>query len=104
MHVQIINYQLQGLSEAEHANICKELAPQFAAIPGLTSKIWLANRETGVFGGVYLWQDRKAMEEFAKSELCNAVLTHPNLTGLTSTDFAVQEAPTAVTRGLLEPA
>ncbi len=101
MHVQIVRFQLKDMSEKEYAAISVELAPAFAEVPGLDSKIWLADASTGTFGGVYCWSDRAAMEEFAKSELFNAVVTHPNLTNITSTDFTVMDSPTRVTLGTL---
>ena len=99
MHVQIINFHLMGVTEAEYAALCDELAPSFAAVPGLVRKVWLANSETGTYGGVYIWQDRQAMEDFATSDLAAAVANHPNLADITSTDFGVLEGPTKVTRG-----
>ena len=101
MHVQIINFQLKDLSEEDYTKLCNDLASTFADIPGLISKVWLANSSTGTFGGVYFWRDQKAMEEFAKTELFNSVATHPNLTNISSKDFAVMEGPTRVTRGHL---
>jgi len=101
MHVQIINFQLKDLSEEDYTKLCNDLASTFADIPGLVSKVWLADSSTGTFGGVYFWRDQKAMEEFAKTELFNSVATHPNLTNISSKDFAVMEGPTRVTRGHL---
>ena len=101
MYVQIVRFQLKNMSEKEYAAISDELAPEFAKVPGLDSKIWLADASTGTFGGVYCWSNRAAMEEFAKTELFNAVVTHPNLTNITSKDFAVLDSPTRVTRGEL---
>jgi heme-degrading monooxygenase HmoA len=100
MHIQIINFQLKDLSEDEYINLCEQVAPSFAAVPGLISKVFLADRETGTYGGVYTWQDRAAMEAFAGTDLFAAVANNPNLSGLTSRDFAVLDGPTAVTRGL----
>ncbi len=99
MHIQIINFQLKGVSEADYAALCDELAPAFAAVPGLVRKVWLANSDTGTYGGVYVWRDRQAMEDYAKTELFSSVATHPNLANITSTDFGVLDGPTAVTRG-----
>jgi hypothetical protein len=99
MHIQIINFRLKGVSEEDYAGLCDELAPSYAAVPGLVRKIWLADSENGVYGGVYVWQDRQAMEDFAQTELNKSVATHPNLDDVTSTDFGVLLGPTAVTRG-----
>lgn len=100
MHIQVFNFQLKHMTEVEYRVACDELAPAFAAVPGLLTKVWLANPETNTYGGVYTWRDRRAMEDFATTELFAAVLNHPNLDGITSKDFAVIEAPTHVTRGL----
>jgi len=99
MHVQIINFQLKNLAEPDYAAICRELAPAFAAVPGLLSKVWLANSTTKTYGGVYFWRDRKSMEQFAQTDLFKSVATHPTLTGIASTDFDTMEEPTKVTRG-----
>lgn len=100
MYIQVINFQLDGIDESQYRALCDEVAPAFAEVPGLTSKVWLANRETNTYGGVYTWADREAMETFCRSDLFNTVATHPNLSGVTSKQFAVLEAPTAATRGL----
>lgn len=105
MHIQVINFQLDGIDEAEYRALCDEVAPAFAAVPGLVSKVWLASAETNTYGGVYTWADRDAMDEFCRSELFNTVATHPNLAGVTSRDFGVLAGPTAATRGAAaEPA
>jgi heme-degrading monooxygenase HmoA len=102
MHIQIINFHLQDLSETGYRAVCDEIAPAFAEVPGLISKVWLANDGTGTYGGVYTWANREAMEEYSKSELFKAVATNPNLKDITSLDFDVLEDPTSVTRGLAE--
>ena len=99
MHVQIINFHLKGVTEADYAGLCDQLAPSFATVPGLVRKVWLANSETGTYGGVYVWRDKQAMEDYAKTELFNSVATHPNLDGITSKDFGVLPGPTQVTNG-----
>jgi heme-degrading monooxygenase HmoA len=101
MHIQVINFHLKGVSEADFRGLCDEVAPAFAEVPGLISKVWLANRTTNTYGGVYTWATREAMEEYAKSDLFKAVATNPNLADITSIDFDVLEEPTSVTRGLV---
>ena len=102
MHVQIINFQLKDMSDAEYRKVCGDLAPAFASVPGLVAKEWLANLSTNTYGGVYHWLDREAMEEFSKTELFKSVASHPNLAGITSTDFEMIEGPSSVTGGLIE--
>lgn len=59
MHIQVINFNLNGLSETEYGALCDEIAPTFAEVPGLISKVWLANRSSNTFGGVYTWANRR---------------------------------------------
>lgn len=100
MHIQIVNFRLKDLTEEDYVEFCEQEASAFTELPGLISKVWLANRETNTYGGVYVWQDRQAMENYTKSELFNSVATDLNLVDVTSEDFAVLEGPTRVTRGL----
>ena len=99
MYIQIINFRLKGVTEEDYAGLCDNLAPSYAAVPGLVRKIWLANSDTGTYGGVYVWQDKQAMEEFAATDLYSSVATHPNLDGITSEVFDVLPGPTQVTKG-----
>jgi len=100
MHIQVINFHLKDLSEADYVQACAELAPAFAEVPGLLSKVWLANPDTNTYGGVYTWESRAAMEEFGTSRLAAAAATNPHFVGITATDFDVVEDLTRVTRGL----
>ena len=97
MHVQIVTFTLKDLDHDAYAVLCDELAPAFADVPGLTAKTWLADRATNTYGGVYEWESADALAAFTKTELFNAVVSHPNLANLTSTDFAVLDAPSRVT-------
>lgn len=101
MHIQVINFQLKGMSAAEFHTLCDTLAPQWAAIPGLISKVWLTNEQTNTFGGVYTWENRAAMENYLQSDLFNAVVSNPSFVNPSTTDFGVIEGPTRVTRGLV---
>ena len=100
MHIAVVNFRLKDLSHEQFTAICEELAPAYAATPGLLSKVWLSDPTGNVYGGVYTWDDRSAFRAFTASELANAVVTHPNFTELVIKDFAVLEGPTRVTRGV----
>jgi hypothetical protein len=100
MHIQVIHFNLKGVSEGEYYQLCDELAPTFAKVPGLLAKTWLANPCKNTYGGIYLWESKQAMSAFMQTELFCAVKAHPHLANLTSKDFAVMEGPSHVTRGL----
>ena len=83
MHVQVVNFRLEGVSEADYVALCDDLAGTFAEVPGLERKVWLANSVTGVYGGVYFWRDRPAMEEYERSELFASIANQINQLKLT---------------------
>src|SRR4029077_6381314 len=61
VQILIVNFNLDGLSEEEFASSCDELAPAFAAVPGLASKVWLADRaERELRGGDPFAAQRRA--------------------------------------------
>lgn len=97
MHIQIVNFRLKGITRRDYEALCEQVAPAFGALPGLISKVWLADEQANTYGGVYTWRDRAAMEAFLKTDLFRTVATHPNLADIVSRDFAVLEAPSAVT-------
>ena len=99
MKIQIVTFQLNGIDDEAYGGICDELAPAFAAVPGLSAKLWLADRDANTYGGVYVWSDAAAQTAFAGSDLFAAVAAHPNLAGISSRAFDVLAGPTAVTRG-----
>jgi hypothetical protein len=101
MHVQIVNFNLVGLADADFRKASSELAPAFAVVPGLISKIWLADESANTYGGVYLWRDREAMQSYAASDLFKAIATNPHFANLVSRDFDTQAGPTRITAGLL---
>ena len=104
MHVQIVNFQLKGISEEEYRSQCEVIASAFANLPGLISKTWLADPETNTYGGVYVWRDLQAMEDYTRTDLYKGILANPHFDKVTVKDFAVLEDPTRVTRGTSEVA
>ena len=100
MHMQIITFRLTEMDDAAFCALCDELAPIWATIPGLISKVWLADSATGTYGGIYAWESRAACEAFLQSDYFHAIATHPNFCDATSHEFGVLDAPTRLTRGL----
>lgn len=52
MHIQVVNFNLEGISRTEYETVCNELAEASAALPGLVSKQWLADEKNNTYGGV----------------------------------------------------
>jgi len=100
MHIQVINFNLEGITRADYEALCDELAGAFSELPGLISKHWLADEENNTYGGVYIWETRDAYQAFLNSELFAEVGANPALANIESKNYDVIEAPTRVTRGL----
>ena len=104
MQAQLITYHLRDISQAEYLQRMVEPdAPVLAKVPGLISKIWLADEEKNTFGGFYLWEDRTAMEDFMRSDLVKAVVSRPFVKDVSSVDFGVNQDASVITRGLKTP-
>ncbi len=99
MEVLIINFELQGMAEAEYYRICDEVAPAFAAVPGLAAKVWLANVSTNTFGGVYTFEDAAALEAYLTSDLFRQIGATPGIANVVVRSFGTLAGPTRVTRG-----
>jgi hypothetical protein len=104
VQILIVNFNLDGLSEEGFVSSCDELAPAFAAVPGLASKVWLAERAEGVFGGVYTFESEEAVDDYLASDLFAGVGSTPGLVNISVRRFDVLEGPTRVTRGFVQPA
>ena len=104
MEILIVNFSLEGMSEPEYERLCDDVAPAFAAVPGLLSKVWLVDRAEGVFGGVYTFESASALDEFLGSELFANVGATPGFANISLRRFGVLVAPSAVTRGASTPA
>src|SRR6185503_19795167 len=101
MQAQLITYQLKDISQAEYLKQMVEPgAPILAQVKGLISKVWLSDIEKNTFGGFYLWEDKKAMEDFMHSELVKAVVSRPYVKNVSSVDYEVNQKPSSITRAL----
>jgi hypothetical protein len=101
MHALFISYALRDSNPAQHAELCEQLAPALAAVPGLVSKTWLANAETGRFGGFYVFETRAAFERYVASELFDTLTSLDSVADVVASEFSVERRPTALTRGSL---
>ena len=97
MHVQVATYRIDEMSDAEFTDANQGFAAAIAEVPGLLAKIWLKAPDGSAYGGVYLWRDRQAYEEFVGGELWASVVTDDSLSDLKSRDFGVMEELTRAT-------
>ena len=98
MHTLVITFDLVDMTPARYTEVCAELAPAFAAVPGLLAKIWLTDPRDARYGGIYLFADAASSEGFLGSALARSVATNPHFAELKVRSFAVDEATTARTQ------
>jgi hypothetical protein len=101
MEILIINFTLDGMTESAYQDLADQVAPAFAAVPGLVSKVWLADRDANVYGGVYTFDDAASTDTFMTSDLFAQIGATPGFAGITVRRFGVLTAATEVTRGLV---
>lgn len=94
MQIQIVTYELAGVSEQQYLTDCNEVAGGIAGLPGLQAKVWLQNPEENRYGGLYVWESREAME-------AGRTWAHPDATGIVSEDYGVLENLTRQTQPAL---
>lgn len=98
MHVQVVTFGLEGVSEEEYHRGCRAEAGLFAELPGLVAKIWLRDPAAREYGAVYLWASREAYETYVSGEVFRSIQDDPTLSGVTSRDFEVFDDLTALTQ------
>lgn len=101
MQVLIVTFQLNGLSAEAYAALASERAAHFAAMPGLISKVWLADHPANTYGGIYLWASRADLDAYLASATFNALADNPAFTGVAARIYGTLPAPTAVSAALL---
>lgn len=93
-----INFKF-NMSERDYERALEPLAGDIAAVPGLLWKVWLMNEAEGEAGGIYLFQDRPALDAYLNGPIMAGVCAHPALSGFSVKKFDVMGDLTAITRG-----
>ncbi len=55
MIIQVVNFNLEGITHEQYVGAATELAPAFMELNGLKSKVWLSDEKNNVYGGIYTW-------------------------------------------------
>ena len=90
-YILIVNYNLNEMTVKEHAELGKNVAPNFTPekIDGLIGKSFIGNVETGVYGGVYHFKSKNSADNYINSEFWLGIEAHPNLINFTKDIFGV---------------
>lgn len=95
-----INFKYK-VSAAEYEQAVSPLAGPISEVPGLRWKIWLLNEQTSEAGGIFLFENRQALQAFLQGPIAAQVADHPALNEMSIKQFAVMEKQTNATRGPL---
>ena len=101
--IQVVNFNLEGINHDDFMGVANEVAPNFAALPGLIFKVWLSDQANNTYGGVYSWENHEGLDAYRNGELYAGALTNnPNFANLSDKGFDVLRKPSSVTTNLLD--
>jgi hypothetical protein len=90
-----------SVSKEEYEQAVSPLADKFANVPGLIWKVWILNEEKSEAGGIYLFENQAALDDYLAGSLAKIVTTHPALSNFSIKQFGIMKDITKVTRGPL---
>ena len=96
MDFLIVNFQLEGAANEGWEQRATQLAPRFAAMPDLLSKVWLADVASDTSGGAYLWRDRASLDAYLAGSAFAALAEIPGAHSIETRTFAALDAPTLI--------
>ena len=96
--IQVVNFNLEGIAHDDFMGVANEVAPNFASLPGLISKVWLSDKANNTYGGVYSWESQEVCATYRNGELyAGALANNPNFVNLLDNGFDVLEKPSRIT-------
>jgi hypothetical protein len=101
MYARIITFRLDGLTAADYRSHAAAIAPAFTTWPGLLAKVWIADDDAGIYGGMYVFADRASADLSRDTDLYRGMEANPTFTNLSVREFDVLDEPTAVTASAL---
>lgn len=93
-----VNFKL-AVPAAEWKQIAESVVGEFTDVPGLRWKVWLLDEENGAAGGIYLFDDDAAVQNFLQTPIAQQLPNAPFLTDLSVKSYDVMDRVTAMTRG-----
>ena len=77
MHILVINFNAETTPD-QFNDLVKEDAPIFAAIDGLIHKNFIFNHEEKTYGGVYMFESKKALNAYLDSDIYKSIIENPD--------------------------
>ena len=97
MEALVVTFRTHASQEQFTAALA-ENAPVFAEVDGLQVKVWIADPESGTYGGIYLFGDRTALDAYLESDLFAGILAEPSFEGTSWRCYQVLDELTARTQ------
>jgi len=95
-----MDYPFDGPWGEEMAEELTPLAHRIAEVPGLVCKVWTENREEGLAGGVYLFEDEASLDAYLAPKLER--MRAFGIRDIRARKFDVNATLTGITRGRLD--
>jgi putative monooxygenase ydhR len=94
MEAMVVTFKTEA-SQEQFTAANAENAPVFAEVDGLLAKIWIADPESGTYGGIYFLRDRTALDAYLESDLFEHIRTEPSFEGTSWRCYQVLDELTA---------
>ena len=88
-----------SVTRPEYEQAAVSLAGAFAEVPGLRWKVWIMNEADNEAGGIYLFDDDAALQDYLAGPLAEQVKSHPAFSDMSAKQFEVMQDASAITRG-----
>ena len=76
----------------------KDFTPVCTTELGYMAKIWIADPESGTYGGIYLFRDRTALDAYLECDLFESIRSEPSFEGTSWRCYQVLDELTARTQ------
>jgi len=80
MVIQVVTFKT-ALPDVEVRQLFERRAPQYRALPGLMQKYYVYEKQTGAYGGIYVWNAEESLRAFRESELAHSIPTAYHVIG-----------------------
>lgn len=96
-----INFKFE-MSQEEYLEMARSVAEPIVQFRGCLWKIWLLNEAEQEAGGIYLFENAKAVQAYLDSPIVAKMASHPRLSRISLKTFASIDELTEFMRGPVE--
>ncbi|RYD73701.1 MAG: hypothetical protein EOP84_21110 [Verrucomicrobiaceae bacterium] len=97
MHILQVNFRV-SISREAYEEECAPVAQVIAEVPGLVWNAWMFNEEASTAGGIYLFENEDALEDFLESSIVQGLKRSPAFSEMSVNRFELMPELSAITR------